>query len=201
MKRSDGFTLIEMIIVISILGIMVAIAMPSFSIFIQNAKIRTAAENMQAGLNLARAEALRRNARISLWMVNGLTASCARSATGASWVVSFADPAGTCNAASSESVAPRLIQSRSGSDGSGGINVSATDAVSGGSATSCITFNGFGQVDSACTGGGNPIARVTFASSVSPNGTKPLEVRVTSGGAIRMCNPAASTTDPAYCGS
>lgn len=197
MKRSAGFTLVEMIIAVAILGIMAAIAMPSFSTFIRNAQIRSAVENMQAGLNLARSEALRRNTRVSLWMVNGISATCARSASGTSWVVSLADPAGKCNIVSSETVAPQLVQSRSGSDGTGTVGVSAVTG--GGAASSCITFNGFGQVEAACTGGGTPVARVVFAPAAATAGVGNLEVRVTPGGAIRSCNPAKSGEDPTKC--
>lgn len=200
MKHSSGFTLVEMMIAIAIMAILLAIGMPAFQTFIQNIQIRTAAESMQAGLNLARTEALRRNARVSLWMVNGVSASCARSSSGTSWVVSFDNPAGLCNVASSETVAPRLIQSRAGSDGSSSVNVNAVDA--NGAGTSCITFNGFGSIESTCAGGGNPIEAITFRSATAPTTTRGLDVQVTSGGAVRMCDPAVTvSTDPAYCGT
>jgi type IV fimbrial biogenesis protein FimT len=199
MKHSAGFTLVELIITVTILGILMAVGMPSFTNFIRNSQIRSAAENLQAGLNLARSESLRRNARVSFWMVSDLTAACARGATRTSWVVSMANPAGACNAASSETNAPQLIQSRSGSDNTATVTLSATD--SAGAASSCITFNGFGQVESTCTGGGNPIAKVVLNSSGGTSGIRTLEVRVTSGGAIRLCDPSASSSSPAYCGT
>lgn len=198
MRRNDGFSLVELMIAVVLLGILAAIAMPSFSTFIRSAQIRTAAENLQAGLNLARAEALRRNARVSFWMVSNLTSSCTRGAAGTSWVVSLADPAGRCQIASSDTVAPQTIQSRSGNDGTSVVSVAATDSTN--ASTSCITFNGFGQVESACTGGGNPISKVVFTPAVTTNRATILEVRVTRGGAIRMCKQGVPTSDPAYCG-
>jgi type IV fimbrial biogenesis protein FimT len=194
-KNGAGFTLVEMVIAVAIIAILLAAGMPSFQTFIENTKIRGATENMQAGLHLARMEAMRRNARVSLWMVNGLTSSCARSNSGTSWVVSQENPAGSCNAASSDTTSPRLIQSRSGSDGSTNINVSALDSAN--AASSCITFNGFGRVESACTGGDNPITRITFASPSSS--TRSLEVRIPTGGAVRMCDPSASTGSATAC--
>lgn len=195
MNKRGGFTLIEMMITVVIMAILLAVGAPSFTTFIQNAQIRTAAENLQAGLSLARSEALRRNAHVSLWMVNNLSASCARSATGTSWVVSQDNPAGNCAAGASDTTAPRLIQTRSGSDGSSNVTLSAVD--SGGSATSCITFNGFGQVETTCNGGGNPIARVSLVSAVS--NTRALDIRVTAGGATRTCNPAETGSSPTAC--
>lgn len=197
MNSRNGFTLIEMVISVVIIAILLAIGMPFYRSFILNAQIRTAAESMQAGLNLARNEALRRNALVSLWMVNGVTGACARSSSGTSWVVSFDNPVGACNSAASETTSPRLIQSRAGSDGSVSVGVVALDGAAPPVGSSCITFNGFGRVESACTSGGAPIASITFASTVPS--TRTLRVHVESGGATRMCNPAAAAADPAYC--
>lgn len=198
MKRSAGFTVVEMMIAVAVLGILVAIGMPSFATFIRNSQVRTSAENMQSGLHLARAEALRRNARVSFWMVTNLTAGCALSGTGNSWVVSMANPAGKCQVASSETVAPQTVQSRSGNDATGPVTLNATGA--GNVASSCVTFNGFGQVEDTCTGGGTPITKVEFTAATA--GTKSLQVRVTPGGAVRMCNPATTNTDdPTHCGA
>lgn len=198
MKPNPGFTLVEMMVAILILAILMALAVPSFQTFIQNAQIRTAAESMQAGMHLARTEALRRNTRVTLWLVNGLTGACARSNVGVSWVISLDDPAGACNAGASESAAPRLIQSRSGNDGSASVNVSALSAAPA-AASSCITFNGFGRVEPACTGGGAPIASVGFVSATAPATTRPLALRAVAGGAIRTCEPLASTGSAVAC--
>lgn len=196
MKRSAGFTVVEMMIAVAVLGILVALGMPSFATFIRNSQVRSSAENMQSGLNLARSEALRRNSRVSFWMVTDLTAGCTLSGTGNSWVVSMANPTGKCQVASSETVAPQLIQSRSGNDSTGAVTLSAIGG--GGGASSCVTFNGFGQVEDTCTGGGTPITQVQFTAATA--GTKSLQVRVTPGGAIRMCNPAMTNADdPTFC--
>lgn len=200
MKPRAGFTLIELMISVAILAILLGLAAPEFQTFIQNTKIRTTADSMQAGLQLARSEALRRNARVSLWLVSDVTASCARSDSGTSWVVSVDNPAGACNAASSDTVVPRLIQSRSGGDGSTGVSVAASNGSATPAASNCITFNGFGTVETACTGGGIPIGRIVITSTNAPSTTRRLEMRVTSGGAVRMCDPTVtSDSDPSYC--
>lgn len=199
MMRTAGFTLTEMMIAVAIMAILLAAGMPSFQTFIQNAQIRTTAESMQSGLHLARSEALRRNAHVTLWLVNGLTATCARSNTGTSWVVSIDNPASLCNTASSDTVAPRLIQSRAGSESGTGINVAATTSAVTPAASSCITFNGFGRVEANCTGGGAPIGAISFVSATAPTTTRGLNIRILSGGAIRMCSSTAVTGDLTAC--
>lgn len=195
-KQQQGVTLIEVMIVIAILTIVMAIGAPSFQVFIQNAKVRTAAENMQAGLALARGEALHRNEAVSLWLVNNTTAACARSSAGSSWVVSLTDPAGSCANEISETVVPRIIQTRSGNDGSDRVNVSAMSGASPAVATSCVTFNGFGKALDTCVDGNPRVARITFASATS-TGNLNLEVRIDAGGSTRLCDPAK--TGPAGC--
>ena len=56
-----GFTLVELMIGIAIVGLSLVMAAPSFSSWIQSTQIRTAAEAVQNGLQLARGEAVRRN--------------------------------------------------------------------------------------------------------------------------------------------
>jgi type IV fimbrial biogenesis protein FimT len=191
--------MVELMISVAVLAILLVIAVPGFRSLIENTQIRTAAESMQAGLSQARNEALRRNTRVSLWIVSGIDGACTRSSAGTSWVVSLDDPSGACAIAPSDTTAPRLIESRAGSDGSSAVSVSAVDGASPSVASSCITFNGFGRVEPACTDGGTPVSRITFSSS---SGSRTLEVRVAAGGSVRLCNPAVtSSADPAYCGA
>jgi type IV fimbrial biogenesis protein FimT len=191
-RRCRGFTLIELMITIAIVGILAGLAAPSFQVAMANTKIRTAADTMQAGLQLARMEALRRNGRVTLWLVNGVTASCARSTTGTSWVVSINDPSGNCAATASDTASPRLVQSLNGNEGSSGVSVTA-------SATNCVTFNGFGRVEATCFGGTTAaLTRISLTSATS--GTSPRDVRVSSGGAIKMCTPAITdANNPNFC--
>jgi type IV fimbrial biogenesis protein FimT len=63
-SHSAGFSLIELMIVVSIIIITSSIAVPSFKAWIQNTQIRTAAESIHGGLQKARTEALKRNTNI-----------------------------------------------------------------------------------------------------------------------------------------
>lgn len=60
-KRCAGFTLIELLVVFTVLGLVLAFGVPSYSAFVQNSHIRSTAESIVDGLNLARMEAVNRN--------------------------------------------------------------------------------------------------------------------------------------------
>ena len=66
----------ELLIGIAIIGILLALAAPNFAVWIQNSKIRTAAESIQNGLQLARAEAVRRNAQVRFQLTTTLDNDC-----------------------------------------------------------------------------------------------------------------------------
>jgi type IV fimbrial biogenesis protein FimT len=114
--------------------------------------------------------------------------------------VSRDNPASACGVDYSESVAPRIIQKKVSGDGSANVAVAAVDINN--AATSCITFNGFGRLEAVCSdvAASIPLARVVFASSQAGANTRTLEVRVSAGGVIRMCDPAVLVaTDPRVC--
>ena len=84
-----GFSLIELLIGVAVLGILLALGASSFRVWISNMRIRTAAESIQNGLQLARGEAVRRNAQIRFQLTDGIGAGCALSTTASNWVVSL----------------------------------------------------------------------------------------------------------------
>lgn len=187
----DGFTLIELMTAVFIVVILLAVGTPSFTHFIQNMQIRSVAESMLSGLNLARDEAVKRNSKVTVWLVDGLAAGCLRSRNGNAWVVSLENPVGKCNVQPSESVTPQVLQSRSLSDGSSNVAVEAQ--------ADCATFNGFGRLEETCDGQA-PLSRIDFRSRVAPATTRALAVSVIAGGAVKLCNPGlAETGKPGDC--
>jgi type IV fimbrial biogenesis protein FimT len=61
-----GFSLIELMVALSLLAILLAMALPAFSASRLNTVLRTSANNLLAGAHLARAEAIKRNSPVTL---------------------------------------------------------------------------------------------------------------------------------------
>ena len=59
LRRSKGFTLVELMITIAVLAILTAIAYPSFQSTIRSNRMATTANELIAALSLARSEAIR----------------------------------------------------------------------------------------------------------------------------------------------
>lgn len=192
-----GVTLIELVIGLAIIALLMAMAIPGFQAWIQNTKIRTTAESIQDGLQLARAEAVRRNTLVRFQLMSTADANCALSNTGTNWVVSRADATGQCNIAPSDTVNPMTIQGHSSTEGATNITVNATDAAGG--TAYMIIFNGLGRV-TANDDGSTSINRVDISSAVlAPPNSRPLRVVIGTGGNIKMCDPSVVAPDTRAC--
>jgi prepilin-type N-terminal cleavage/methylation domain-containing protein len=96
-----GFTLIEMMTVIAILGILLAMAVPSFNTYFEKYRTRRAAETVAAFLVNAKSEAIKRNANVRAifkitaggtpWCVGLTTASTCDCTTAGSCQIDSAD--------------------------------------------------------------------------------------------------------------
>lgn len=195
-RRALGVTLIELAVSLVILAVLLAATMPIAADWVRGLKVRSAAESLRSGAEIARMEALKRNTRVSFWLVSTGSAKvpgddCALSATSPAWVVSVVDPSGACGAAASLTASPQLVQRSQAQENASGLSVTAVS--SDGTATSQVTFNGLGQVQAT----GSPIQVIDVSSSTS--GGRRLRVVIESGGAIRMCDRDVDATDPRAC--
>lgn len=177
-----GLTLIELMIGLSILAILGLLALPSYRAWIQSTQIHTAAESIQNGLQLARAEAVRRNANVQFLLtetdpVVANVSSALPSVNGRNWMVRVHQPSGSYTAAD-------FIQGRARSEGSRNATISASQ--------NSIVFLPLGRVspgvDSTAT-----VANPAGGTCVAAGGEmRCLQVSVSAGGRVRMCDPALS---------
>lgn len=179
-----GFTLIEAMVVVSIIGVLLMAVLPGAATWIRSLRVRSAAESLQNGLQRARMEALRRNQEVSFWlMTNPTTDGCALSAGTGSWAVSLGStsPAGSC-----ATTPPLEAYSMPGA--------SSTVQVSGVNGANGVTFNVFGQVKAS----GTPLQKIQVTMPTSSD-VKELDVYVTPGGLVRMCDPSVGKADSRAC--
>ena len=76
MPHSAGFTLVEMVVTIAIIGILTTLAMPSLRDAMLNGRMVGMVNDTMADLNIARSEAVKRNSTVALCpSINGDTCS------------------------------------------------------------------------------------------------------------------------------
>jgi type IV fimbrial biogenesis protein FimT len=199
-SRQAGVSLIEMMIAIVILALLLALGLPNMAVWLNNSRLRTTGETVLTGLQLARTEAIRRNTTVRFQLVTDLSAGCALSTQGTSWVVSLEDATGECDAAASDIDSPMLVQAKAGDEGGGSVQLLATGAAT-------AHFNGLGRITSPSGAANmssilvtNPVGGV--CQHLDPdNGTmRCLRIDISTGGEVKMCDPAvADATDPRRC--
>lgn len=187
-RTQRGFSLIELIVGLAIFGFLMALGMPQYATFIANSRLRATAEGITNGLNLARAEAVKRNARVELVLTNeepieALVNALPQATNGYNWVVrEWVPSTGSYN----------FIEGKVGAEGSGktdGTGVVIASSSADAAYDGRIIFTGFGAMTIA-----QPISfQVTYPGAglcAAANGPlRCLNVNVTPGGEIRICDP------------
>lgn len=96
-----GFTLVELLTAVAIVALGMSLAAPKMSEIIAARKVRLVAQNVLEGINIARAEAVRRNTEVQFALVNG------------GWKISTVSPATTLRTSSNIAWGPSLVVSSS----------------------------------------------------------------------------------------
>lgn len=185
MRRQRGLGLVELMIGISIVAVLMAAAMPSFTRWMQDAQNRTAAESVLNGLQLARMESLRRNRAVSF----RLTESDGK----VLWRVGCQSVSADC---------PDTIQARPAQEGGGQARLGVSKAAipykpapgyfgsalaAGAALPASVTFDSLGRAPGA--GNGTEIARIDITHA-NLGRSRRYVVTIGAGGQVRMCDPA-----------
>lgn len=202
MEHTRGFTLIELVVTIAIAAILLMVAVPAFSKWFADARIRSVAESLQNDLRRAQAEAVKRNRQVAFVLTDD--APSATTVTAASsarnWTVR----------------ALPLLNSDEGDDDTSGSTTfifgnaqdSNSDTTVNGDA-SALCFNSVGRLvastatiadagNVSCTAPTTDTPRYLRVQNAT--GDRPLWIQVYLGGKIRMCDPNQTLPDqPAGC--
>ncbi len=197
-SRMGGMTLIELMIVLTIVAVVLMMGMPSMAVWMKNSRIRSAADSLHNSMQTARAEAVRRNQVVRVQVVDSLNNDCSLSSSGHYWVTSLgsaSNPASSCASAIDDSTAPKILQ-KGAVTNTANITVNASQTV--------FAFNGLGQqastTDPTTTAPGAMTVQITAAegSCVKAGGDiRCLSITVSPAGQVRICDPAISTAGDA----
>jgi len=66
LQKQQGITLIELMVTVSVLAVLAAVAAPSFTPLMERWRVRSAAEDLQASIYFARSEAIKRGGGITI---------------------------------------------------------------------------------------------------------------------------------------
>lgn len=171
----EGFTAIELMVTVSIVAVLMAIAAPSFTTLIESWRVRQATEQLQSTLSYARSEAIKRSGLVAIQKLpnhtNGCTSASGNRDWDCGWIVCHDTNAnGACNP--NEPVLQRI-------DAPTNVQVSRT----GGGAS--IKLNRWGLVDGTWLG----FSLVPLDKSTTHPGAR--GVCMSSGGRIRVIPPEA----------
>ncbi len=84
---SKGFTMVELIIVVVIIGILATIGFPSFQSFIANQQLTTTANNLQAFIQVARSESVKKSEYVVICPSADQTSCASSSSWTPSWIM------------------------------------------------------------------------------------------------------------------
>lgn len=205
LSRQRGISLVETLVAVTIIGVVMALAAPSFSTWMSGTRIRSTAESLIAGLHYARSEATTRNTQVRFQLTTSIDNTCERSMTSANFVVDVvdADPGQDsvekrCNTPPSDTAAPSILQVRAARE-TGTSTTVVADA-------NQVLFNGLGRLAPVAPAAAADtvtidIAPVSSAGRCVLDGGKVtcLRIVVSPAGQVRMCNPSIAAGDPQAC--
>lgn len=108
-KKINGFTVIELMIVVSVLGILIAVGLPSLQDTISRIGTNTQAKTLVSSLNFARSESIKRGALVSICSSTSGT-DCAANSWADGWIVFVDNNSDADGAAGSVDVGDEVLR-------------------------------------------------------------------------------------------
>ena len=189
--RARGFSIIELMVAITVLGILLATVVPGIGSWMADARVRSTADGLQNAVRLAQATAVARSRPTVLALTNATpTWDATPVANGSNWFVRLLPLADAGEAADSSYFLQGAAVARQN-----GATVTGP---------ALVCFNSLGQQTSkttaatgmsvACTAPTNDVTTPT-EYTVARSGGRSLKVRVYLGGRVRMCDTAKTLSN------
>jgi type IV fimbrial biogenesis protein FimT len=191
--RMRGFTIVEILVAIAIVAMLMLLVAPSSATWIQNTRLRSAAESVARGLQMARIEAMKRNAQVAFRMTDPASSA---------YMVCIYDPvADLCSTAAGAVLAQRDA-SEDGSVAKLGADTTLSDPTvalaPGVNIPSVTVFDWYGRLAAAA-----PVnmMRIDVRNPIlSTADERRMVIFINQGGQIRVCDPQLSkATNPQGC--
>lgn len=141
-KVHAGFTLVELMVTLVILGILLAIAMPAMAGFIASQKVKTASFDLYSSFLLAQSEAIKRNASVTMAPVSSSSGWIS------GWTITAPDPAGGSTALTL--LRQEALSGITISGSTAAVVYNLTGRTTGGSITLTIDASGSSSVTGRC---------------------------------------------------
>ena len=160
-------------VVVAVIGVLGALAIPSYQQWLANSRIRNAAESIQNGLQKARALAVTNNAPVRFVLVGNNSA----------WAIGCVTVSSTCLA---------VIEDHQANDGAS----NTTTVTKTPSTATTLTYTNLG---SRSANAGELLSVDIDSSAISTTDSRELRVVIGTGGSVRMCDPNLPSTDLRAC--
>lgn len=169
--RCGGFSLVELVTVLAVMAVLLSIALPDLSQLVRSQQLKVAASDLFSAINLARAQAIARGARVELAPAGPDGADWRRG-----WVV-FVDNDGDRRPGSGDEVIAAYGPVAAG--------IAITSVFSSQQGAPYIAYNGAGR---GCTDTSSVAARWGTISLFREGQTRRIKINML--GRARICDPA-----------